>query len=242
MKKIISLLLALVLCLSLCACGESSQGVVEDSKDTAIVGEWKSLEGSALIFDRDGTVAIGYVLAEGIDIEDIENLNLPAAPTWLYDENKGCYTLTADGMSFDIVIEEADDGLSFDFNGVRYYHAYYFEKLFENAPADLVGEWYLDASSAGMVDYIIYEFDEDGTVYHMGVDAYDSGHKVSWSGAYVYRVRGNTIYCYPEVSGGSYEFTYEVLDDGTILLYRNYSGEEMILVKGNWNDYLESNR
>ena len=224
MKKALSLILALVLCLSLCACGESSQGVVEDSKDVDIVGEWKGVTGGIFTFKNDGTLDISGETAE-----------------WWYDDDEECYNLSYDGVTLSFTIEE-DDGMPFfEIDGDRFYHAYYFEKLFGDAPADLIGEWYLDTSDTGNVDYIIYEFNEDGTVYHLAVNAYDSGHKVSSSGSDTYKVRDGVIYCTSESNGAVYTFTYVSSADGTIKLYRDYDGEKE-LVKGNWNDYLESNR
>ncbi len=100
MKKIIALLLAIVMCLSLVACS--------GEKGNEIVGSWK--KGSwIMIFHEDGT---------GLD-PDGEDLS------WVYDSEKECYVVTFSAhsnFSFEILIETDEDGKEFiTIKGVKYY-------------------------------------------------------------------------------------------------------------------------
>ena len=56
MKKIISLLLALVLCLSLCACGNNANSKKTETLINAISGEWVNVNDmDRYVFQQDGT-------------------------------------------------------------------------------------------------------------------------------------------------------------------------------------------
>ena len=109
MKKAISLLLALVLCLSLCACGggndtpetkgnegintptESQVGKSEETEETEpsvdILGEWHLVSSTdyALIFNDDGTGVRKFNGGE-------------TSFTWKYDEELKCYTVALENI------------------------------------------------------------------------------------------------------------------------------------------------
>ena len=66
MKKVISLLLALVMCLSLCACGGGTDTASTNevngnssSAEKAIIGAWNMGEYDVFVFSEDGKVARG---------------------------------------------------------------------------------------------------------------------------------------------------------------------------------------
>ena len=100
MKKLLALLLAVVLCLSLVACSSD--------KGKELVGSWK--KGSwIIVFHEDGT---------GLD-PDGKGL------TWHYNTEKELYVVTFlahSEISFEITIETDDDGKEFiTVKGVKYY-------------------------------------------------------------------------------------------------------------------------
>ena len=77
MKKILALLLAAVMCLSLCACSGES-----DNK--AIAGEWKAVSCDAsAVFHEDGSGALSGTFIPGCNF------------TWKYDKDLKCYVIAA---------------------------------------------------------------------------------------------------------------------------------------------------
>ena len=117
MKKAISLLLALVLCLSLCACEggndtpettpnaenettphfEEKEVTEEPEIGKEILGEWYSVKSTAIItltFNEDGT---GVHNLEGAE----------TAFTWKYDEELNCYTIAL-GAVISATVENVD--------------------------------------------------------------------------------------------------------------------------------------
>ncbi len=117
MKKVISLLLALVMCLSLCACGdgndtlettpnaenestsrfEENEVTEEPEIDKEILGEWYYVKSTAIItltFNEDGT---GVHDQEGTE----------TAFTWKYDEELNCYTIAL-GAVISATVENID--------------------------------------------------------------------------------------------------------------------------------------
>lgn len=113
MKKAISLLLALVLCLSMCACGNSTASNPVTTTATnaenpnsasnpqnAIVGEWKTLRGNnSVIFNEDGSGSSG----------DLEF-------AWKYDEELSSYSTNYE-ITPVITIEK--DG---DYDTIRFFY------------------------------------------------------------------------------------------------------------------------
>lgn len=98
MKKVISLLLALVMCLSLCACGAGKDPAKE--KKELIVGEWLFDNGYTIIFNADHS---GKMLAaEEYEIK------------WSYDEELDYYPckMISDEASktFEITYNIGEDG------------------------------------------------------------------------------------------------------------------------------------
>lgn len=97
MKKLIALLLAVVMCLSLCACGSNAEkdasstgastnsqsaGGGESNSQAAIVGEWKAVSTDAsIVFNEDGTGMLNYGSKQDF--------------TWKFDEDLACYMIAA---------------------------------------------------------------------------------------------------------------------------------------------------
>ena len=92
MKKTISLLLALVLCLSLCACGNSKN---------PIIGEWISDQGVTVAFYEDGTCTVGDVEATWSYDETTElcTIHLELSITFSIEKNNGVRFFTVWGMT-----------------------------------------------------------------------------------------------------------------------------------------------
>ena len=105
MKKALSLILALVLCLSLVACGGSNA-----SAEKAIVGEWVCTEEALKIqFNEDKT---GILTDDGYENEI----------TWKYDAELECYVFTY-GVALTIKLETVDGIEQFDCDGYTFVRA-----------------------------------------------------------------------------------------------------------------------
>ena len=94
MKKTIALILAVVLCLSLCACGGSK------NKTSVFIGKWDGGNGELLlVVNEDKTGELTY---EGEVV----------AFTWIYDENSSMMVVTPEDESYNVLsftyIEEND--------------------------------------------------------------------------------------------------------------------------------------
>lgn len=98
MKKTIALILALALCLTLCACGGKNNPAKE--KEAMIVGDWLFDNGYSIIFNADYS---GKMLAaEEYEIK------------WSYDENLDyypCMMISGNASkTFEITYKIGDDG------------------------------------------------------------------------------------------------------------------------------------
>lgn len=113
MKKIISLILALILCLGLCACGSSnveSDGATNKQDDTATtdtvaqeyVGEWKA----NVLKSHMGDVKTYGVAVIMLNTDGTATYKGKAA-TWEYKENTIQLAVTGAGVG---VFEIAEDG------------------------------------------------------------------------------------------------------------------------------------
>ena len=107
MKKAISIFLALLLCLSLCACGGD-----DANAEKAIVGKWKSFEGRTATFNEDGTGEAPY----GGDF------------TWKFDKETNWYMISSDGLTLSCEIKTENEIRSISIGGNTYYHADDYEK------------------------------------------------------------------------------------------------------------------
>jgi hypothetical protein len=65
MKKVVSLILALVLCLGLCACGGNSDA---SSNNEALVGQWVSPDDTGFVLLSSGNVVKHASLADAINV------------------------------------------------------------------------------------------------------------------------------------------------------------------------------
>ena len=124
MKKALSLILALVVCLSLCACGggnDSTETTQAPTPEKAIVGEWKSLDGAITTFCEDGTGKA----PNGYDF------------SWKYDKDTGWYMMSLNGMTFSTEISTENGIRFFVIEGIEYYHTDDYEKAVEtNKPTE----------------------------------------------------------------------------------------------------------
>ena len=92
MKKALSLILALVMCLSMCACGKSDDGSQKDEEKSPIVGVWRyKLMGTTFTyhFKSDGTFT--YTV-DGID----SSSEMKDTGKYTYNEEDGTITLNID--------------------------------------------------------------------------------------------------------------------------------------------------
>ena len=119
MKKAVSLILALVLCLSLCACGggndthETTNAPTTESSDNssnaekAVLGAW-IIDGEydAFVFSEDGKVVVR-------ETEEYD---------WWYDKEAERYSISFYGLTYTFVIEEDETGRYFDVDGERLYY------------------------------------------------------------------------------------------------------------------------
>lgn len=105
MKKVVSILLLLALCISLCACGGLAQG---NSKQ-ALIGEWKSVRYNASFdFRSDGT---GTVCNKDGSMQGF---------SWKYDKELKCYLL-AMSQTFTITLQSRDGIAYFEFDKQLFY-------------------------------------------------------------------------------------------------------------------------
>lgn len=118
MKKIISLLLVAVMCLSFVACSSGNNNDNESAKKE-IVGEWKNLhEDYSFTFNEDGT---GTTPSNG-------------SLTWKYDSELSCYsTYVGSGITLSISnINTAENGARYiSIEGKKYYHIDDYDKAVE---------------------------------------------------------------------------------------------------------------
>ena len=123
MKKWLALVLVLALSLSLCACGGGGSG--SGGGKNAIVGEWKSLDGSVVKFNKDGT-------------GDVDGTEL----TWKYDEELKVYTIAA-GIAVTAAIKTENDLRFVEILMTKYYHpddhAKAYQAAVQNAKDEIAG-------------------------------------------------------------------------------------------------------
>ena len=105
MKRLLAVLLAAMLCLSLVACGGDAK--------KAIVGEWKTVDGDTTTFKEDGTGTAPY----GGEF------------SWKYDAETEWYMLSLMGMTYSVQIKTENDIRSINIEGEIYYHADDYEKV-----------------------------------------------------------------------------------------------------------------
>ena len=95
MKKTLSLILALAMCLSLCACGGADTPSTNEvnnnnssNAEKAIIGAWNMGEYDVFVFSEDGKVARGE-----------------AQYDWWYDKETERYFLSVNGITLSFVID-----------------------------------------------------------------------------------------------------------------------------------------
>ena len=110
MKKLLSLILTLVLCLSLCACGDGEQNGETQTPETAILGKWVDVsdEVNSLQFSEDKTAVM---TTHGGD----------SPLKWRYDAEQACYFLIISDhagntmeMSFSLEVVDGVEQFVFD--------------------------------------------------------------------------------------------------------------------------------
>ncbi len=101
MKKILALLLATVMCLSLAACGGNGA-----SAKKAMIGAWNKEGGyDVCVFSDDGKVTRGSEQYE-----------------WWYDKEAERYSMSVYGLTYTFAIEEDETGRFFAVDGIHYYY------------------------------------------------------------------------------------------------------------------------
>ena len=120
MKKWLALVLVLALSLSLCACGGG--GSSSGGGKNAIVGEWKSLEGTVVKFNKDGTGDVG-----GTEF------------TWKYDGELKTYTIAV-GIAVTAAVKTENDLRFVETVNARYYHPDDHAKAYQAAMQDAKDE------------------------------------------------------------------------------------------------------
>lgn len=156
MKKLITIFLAVVICLSLVACGGNST-----NGKNAVVGEWKSANGDTFFFNSDGTGAR--------DDSDFQ---------WTYNTESNLFTmhLMLD-ISFSI---QEENGIKFiELLKTRYYHIDDYEKGFEIEKQAAIDT--LNSYTEGRTKIEIgksYDFSEGVTIAFLGATLidYSNGH------------------------------------------------------------------
>ena len=121
MKKAISLLLGLVMCLSLCACGGGNN-------NKAIVGEWKAVSCDAsAVFNEDGSGELsGSFLSSG---------NF----TWKYDKELKCYVV-ASSQSMNITVKTVNEVEYISLGGIQFFRVENYDHAIQITVNDRKGE------------------------------------------------------------------------------------------------------
>lgn len=249
MKKLIALLLAAVMCLSLVACGVGSgnetietKGSEENTSNTtsevetsapedAIIGEWTTLSGSTLTFNEDGT---------------------GTAPngefSWKYDTDTEWYLLSFMGITFSFEIETENDIHSISLEGETYYHAADYEKASENVNSTTKSsesnteidwkvqlcdrEWYC----VGTEKPIGMWFNADGTMSASTWELTDNKVMLTTSGGdlVTYEIRTiNNIHFLVGITDGISYYQHGGAD------WNNLPITTIEITTDNWQDYLE---
>ncbi len=94
MKKAVALILVLVICLGLCACGGE-----KEAKWSFIIGTWEFENGYSLEFKEDNT---------GVMRKGDEELKI----TWKYDEELDCFPIVREGgmSTYNATYKIGEDG------------------------------------------------------------------------------------------------------------------------------------
>lgn len=159
MKKWLALVLVLALSLSLCACGGGGSG--SGGGKNAIVGEWKSLDGSVVKFNKDGTGDV-----DGTDF------------TWKYDGELKTYTIAA-GIAVTAAVKTENDLRFVEIVMTKYYHPDDHEKAYQAAVQNAKDE--ITSYTDGRTKIEIgksYKYAEGITIEFLGATVidYSNGH------------------------------------------------------------------
>ena len=188
MKKALSLLLALVMCLSLCACGNGEQNGETKTPETNILGKWVDISDdvNSIQFNEDKTAVLKTHGGEN-------------PVKWKYDAEQACYVLiitdwAENTMEMSFVLETINGVEQFVFDSRTFARKQdsgdknpqnttetpnttdtqtgnsgnlpvYDYTLLHPFLSELYGEWVIDDSLSGTVIPTKITFYEDGTCY-----------------------------------------------------------------------------
>jgi len=107
MRKVLSLFLALVMCLSMCACGSSTaaEHTASQKKTVDIVGTWTASDGDSRVYIYLNEDYSGEMEAGGISLKY----------TWEYDESTRVVTIHFEAVNLPgkLTYHPEDDTLAF---------------------------------------------------------------------------------------------------------------------------------
>lgn len=107
MRKVLSLFLALVMCLSLCACGSSTaaEHTASQKKTAKVVGTWTASDGDSRVYIYLNEDYSGEMEAGGISLKY----------TWEYDESTQVVTIHFEAVNLPgkLTYHPEDDTLAF---------------------------------------------------------------------------------------------------------------------------------
>lgn len=107
MKKMIAMLLVVILCLGLVACGGSDEPAA--LSEMSLVGTWDN-DGNKMIFNDDHTGTVSQA-----------STGMKFQATWTFDADECTWTISyADTYSTTVTITESDGTYVMDWNGTMY--------------------------------------------------------------------------------------------------------------------------
>ena len=233
MKKMIAALLALAMCLGLCACRSGGEGSQANKPEKTILGQWVAVTGDGVMsFNEDGTATL-----------EIDGGK--ATGTWKYDKELASYVFAA-GMTYNVQMV-TENGLEYiKIGNTRFYHPedrekalpIELEKLQAKVEEAAEGKEKVQFNTPYAVEYGTIEFksltlsEESGylilEVVVTSNRSWDSSNMVPFGGMQVFYYGGSIQ------NGNAYDWPNVWLTDGepvTVSATINISGEKDFLAK-----------
>lgn len=201
MRKTISTLLALVLCLSLCACGNKNTDIPTENvsnnseADSALLGQWVSVEDRKLFFmftdDKEGTAS---------------NREREAPIKWLYDAEANNYVITIlDEDTFSIQLDMIEGFDCFTYDAHTYIRIDEYDAFMENSESADTEETTITTESSDVEETLseenearneIYGYVADRTQIEFGVEyVYSEGIVIKFVDVSFDTVNGDDCVC-----------------------------------------------